>query len=531
MFSHHGTWTAAFPLGACFAVAASAAHFTTGVETAQKFGVHEVALTCRAGSDPLGTVCKVTFTSPSGREYAVEAFYDGGETWKARCYVAEPGGWRWTSSCEADSGLDGMHGSFRAEPSSLPGRLKPHPDNPRLLATDGGSWFSCIGDTGYFLFGAKDLNGRAVPPATFQKYVRDDWEHGVNMIRANYNGGLRSYHGYFEGSNPNLATLQLQDSKLAWMLNHYPGMYVQFIIYPERAADGYALFPPEAHSRLLRQMLARWGAFPSLTWMVMNDTPQPKAGKNTEIAGGVFRFLAANEAWPQIFTTGGPRGTGAPLPDLVRFLHFETLDSLDADEADAAEAHRRFAWCGEDRYETYKQPGHPRYFFRRLMWAWLLSNGSACYGGDWRAVRPYTETDLVGLDGVKYINPYFSHRKIDMGAFRPADELAAVAGGGSTASRDRVQVARRGNAEFLCYHPNSAGSGAAVHASVARAQFTLNLSDVDGLFSVEWFRCQDGVSAPGGNVAGRAEVTLSAPWEGHDVVCRLWTGAVTGPHR
>ena len=35
----------------------------------------------------------------------------------------------------------------------------------------------------------------------------------------------------------------------------------------------------------------------------------------------------------------------------------------------------------EDRYELYRNAGNRRYFFRRLMWASLLSGGHATYGG------------------------------------------------------------------------------------------------------------------------------------------------------
>src|SRR5690606_1187510 len=42
----------------------------------------------------------------------------------------------------------------------------------------------------------------------------------------------------------------------------------------------------------------------------------------------------------------------------------------------------------EDRYETYRFPQNRRYYFRRYMWASLLSGGHATYGG-LRTYEPY----------------------------------------------------------------------------------------------------------------------------------------------
>ena len=82
-----------------------------------------------------------------------------------------------------------------------------------------------------------------------------------------------------------------------------------------------------------------------------------------------------------------------------------------------------------------------QYWQRRLFWAWLLSGGSANYGGRWWAVEPYSETgtrastyynraentfrtQLTGLDSVRPIRDFFEQRAIDLGDFEPAHGLA-----------------------------------------------------------------------------------------------------------
>lgn len=496
-----------------------AGNVSTGNESAQKFGVYELTFTGNGGvTDPFATAATVTFTPPSGSGKAktVEMFWDGGNTWRARAYVSETGNWSWTSTCASDSMLDAKRGDFRADPSALRGKLRPHHTSPRALMTDDGKWFAPIGDTAYYMLGSDD----------YQRYVRDDCSHGVNFLRCAAFGDLRSYAARFteQGARglPKLNSLQSDDIKLRWMLEQYPGLYLQYILFRENAAGEWDKYAATAKQQFLQQVVARFGAFPTITWMIMNDSEYPKDGSgNTALAGSISTFLVARDVYQNLRCTGARRGMGAPFAKhaWTTFLHFETLDALAADEADQAASTGKFTWCAEDRYETYKQPKQCRYFFRRLMWSWLLSGGSACYGGDWDATIPYQETKFVGLHSVKYIKGYLENRNIDLGLFTYDDRLAADP---LATGRDRPQVCNRGTADYLIYHPNSSGRAEEVNVNEGRtASFDLNLSGVSGTFAVEWFRCLDGVTLAGASVNGGAVRTLTAPWAGQDVVCRL----------
>ena len=106
----------------CFRAPADAANFSRGAEVAQKFGVHEIVLTgIGSVANPFDTDATVTFTPPSGTEraVAVQAFYDGGNTWRARLYVSECGTWRWRSRSADDENLNGQSGSFTVLQSNL----------------------------------------------------------------------------------------------------------------------------------------------------------------------------------------------------------------------------------------------------------------------------------------------------------------------------------------------------------------------------------------------------------------------------
>ena len=205
--------------------AVNGANFTGGTETAQRFGVHEITLTGKGTvSNPFDTPCEVVFTAPSGAEYTVNAFYDGENIWRARCYVTGTGTWSWRSVSAADSALDGKSGSFTAVDSGLRGKLEKDPDNPKALVTDDGNWFLNIGDTPYFLF-----NGEK---ERWQDYIREVWEKGITLVRALMRGSGEWDRLFEEGTYDkfNLSDLQTNDTRMIWMLDHYPEMYVEFII-------------------------------------------------------------------------------------------------------------------------------------------------------------------------------------------------------------------------------------------------------------------------------------------------------------
>ena len=91
----------------------------------------------------------------------------------------------------------------------------------------------------------------------------------------------------------------------------------------------------------------------------------------------------------------------------------------------------------EDRYELYTSPAHPRYFFRRLTWASLLSGGAATYGGlktyeafdgDLAGVQGYFDhaDTLKGENGFVHIHRFFDDAKLNLVGMRPDDPALSV---------------------------------------------------------------------------------------------------------
>jgi hypothetical protein len=181
-----------------------------------------------------------------------------------------------------------------------------------------------------------------------------------------------------------------------------------------------------------------------------------------------------------------------------------------------------------------------RYFQRRLFWTWLLSGGSANYGGRWWVLHPYTQTGkretpnpdpsryknfvhkeaLRGLDSVRHIRDYFEKRAIELSDFEPDHALASDLDGGTGVRAPKLM--RRGQKEFLIYHPNAADDGKEAKVDAARtARLRLDLRGAAGRFAVEWYRAEDGKSQAGGEVSGGDWRELIAPWTSADVVVRL----------
>lgn len=559
-----------------------------------KFGVHEVVLSGDGSvANPFDTLATLTFTPPSGAKNArsVYAFFDGDNTWRARVYVSETGEWKWTSGCSTDQGLNGKSGTFTAEASKLPGRLLPHPKNPRHWMTEDGRWFLNIVDTAYFLLSAKDEMGQPIPDEDLAAYVRDAVDHGITSFMAYAVPGPASWQEegswtdtYFADAGLTrlrLENFQSSDRRLRWLLDHHPNVGLELILFPrgtkglvdEQFWKGLAASQKE---RILRYMVARYAAYPQIFWLVANDslydTNHPN---NNAYAREVGAYFKKHDPWQHPMSTGHARRVEFFFADedWATYLHLENAYDLGA--AQYAKYHRcgKPVLLGEDRYEQYDpklDPTDMRYYQRRLYWAWLLSGGSANYGGRWWVLHPYGETGkrptdfhnpdtgvtrsfkarLTGLDSVRFVRDYFRQRGIELSDFEPDHALVKDSDGAEGTRAPKLM--RRGQQEFLIYHPNAAADGKEARVDGGNTPgVVVDLSAASGRFAVEWYRAEDGKSQEDDDIllplpppnlppddrdktgegerggrgtlflAGGNEIKLASPFPGHDVVLRL----------
>jgi len=535
-------------------------NFTSGDGPARKFGVHEIVLAGDAtGANPFDTLATVRFVPPSGPASAktVHAFHDGGGAWRARVYVTEEGTWTWSSACAKDPGLDRKEGAFSARGSHLRGLLKVHPSNPRQWATDDGKWFLNLNDTAYPLFNGTAGDGQPIPFADFTEYVKDAAAQGITSFRAAsifyIDDDAQAWKKFFfedaEFSRFRLEHFQRTDARLRWMLDHHPDLYVQFILFPRGSLWGkdeavWQTFSEAVRERLLRHMVARYAAYPQIFWLVVNDAHYgPEFPRHNAMAREVGKFLKDKDPWGHPVSTGPARNRGFHFADedWATYLHLEHEHDLGAAECRKYASHPKPVFLGEDRYEhdhgSKRDPAFMRSWQRRLFWAWLLSGGSANYGGRFWTLHPYRQSGtrvaknpkngvafpkgLEGLDSVPHIPKYFAERKIELSRFEPASELVSDTSGGGTGS-GAPKAMRSGAEDLLIYHPNAASEGRTADVDRTRkAGLRVDLRPFSSAFEVEWFRPEDGAAQAGDRVKGGAVVDLTSPWVGGDVVVRL----------
>lgn len=387
-------------------------------DQARVFGVREVELRGgRVAGNPFDVPVTVRFTPPSrgaARAVTVSAFHDGEDVWRARTYVSEAGEWTWTSECATDAALHGRRGKFVAVPSELPGRLLPHPKNPRHWITENGRWFLNLSDTAYFLLCAHDGNGEPVTDAAARRYIADAAARGITSVRcflssssAGFSESPDQWRSWFFADATldrfRLEKLQVADRRLRMLLDAHPGIAVQLILFPLEgyARDGrfWVALTPVQRERLLRNLVARFAAYPQLFWLFVNNTPlrgekpeQQRArprGRGLPSRGTIRGSIRAPPG-----TRGGCRLSSEPRTRAT-YIHIEHAHDLGAAQYAPYHAFAKPVFLGEDRYEqdhAERDPLHMRYWQRRLFWSWLLSGGSTNYGGRWWVVQPYGET-------------------------------------------------------------------------------------------------------------------------------------------
>lgn len=567
----------------CVATPAYAANFTVGAQRATRFGVHEISLAGKGhGANPFALSCDVAFRRPSGTTVTVPAFYDGADTWRARVYVNEAGSWGWSSRSD-HHGLDGHRGVFVASASTLRGKLRPHVADSKQWMTEDGRWFLNMNDTVYRLF------SREVRETDFREYVRDVERLGFTSVRSAALGGWEwdrraSSDGQsttnwpWEGedtSRYDLPKFQTTDTRLRYLLDHQPDLYVQLILFglvqwgTDRSGETWDALPAGVKRDTMRYMIARWAAFPQIFWLLVNDLHLvPSARRNFAFARDVGRYFRDGDPWRSLMAAGPQREQTYPFAsagdmDWSTYIHIETRLNISASHARTYAAVPQHVFDAEDYYEQdwpEGNPRHPRYFYRRLFWSWLLAGGSSNYGGRYLYVHPYSRTGslvaptrgivykaaLTGADSLIYIRSFFARTGVTLAGWVSDDALARDLDG--HASRGwigrvlfgddsrRVKCARRADGgQIIVYHPNAREgfveeghqtSGREINVDPGRrARFTIDLRRFQGDFDVVWTRARDGETVSGSRVPGGGMRELAAPWPGEDVVAYFVKGA------
>ena len=523
----------------------SPSSFESDSGLAALFGTYEVVLTGNGSvANPFDTKGTVTFTSPSNQSVTVNDFYDGGNTWRARAYVTETGLWHWSASSSTDLGLNGVSGTFAASDTGLPGLLKINPNNSKAWVNERSQQFVYIGDAAWVLF-----NQNSAFSPDYQGFVNDAVNQGINTLGpAGLLGAWGAINPTIAGAGNNdpwesggksrydLSKFQTTDTRLEWIFDTHPGMYIQgqWIGTEWQYNDTWMNLPQSVRNNTLDYMIARWGAFPNMIWLVSEDQFTYQTSTQT-FNRDVGSYIAAHEPWRHLLSTQSidENFSFTTASDLswVDYIPLQVGGdpvALGADQVQAYASVPRHVQLSEDWYEQddfwhaeLSDTADINFFVRWDFWSWTLAGGSANYGGRWTRADPYSQTGtlpyvqpisgtnftgraLHGLDSIPYLWPYFQSRNIDLSLFQQNNGLVTA---WSTASglSWHPNLAQRGTSEFLIYDPNAGQEGTSAHLDSARtASMTINLTSALGTYQVEWFRPSDGVIQSGGTVNGGA---------------------------
>ncbi len=279
-----------------------------------------------------------------------------------------------------------------------------------------------------------------------------------------------------------------------------------------------------------------------MLWCVSNDrtlvADEAEATGNkvhASLIDQIARDMAAREPWGTLLTNHQARNTGyafatAPWSDLI------TLEALDQVTGNLLLEYREKSddpvINDEDRYELYRPPAHPRYFFRRLMWASLLSGGAATYGGartyepydgQTRGVRGYYDLKKEGLlsggaDDFVHIHTFFEKTGLTLVGMEPAD---ALVGGDPNQAK-----AIASDSAIIVYLPNP-DAPSPEQATAARTPATCSLQLPEGNWALSWFnpRTGKGLEEPPVTVTGGiTPCHCQAPFTGDAVLVARRTG-------
>jgi len=432
-----------------------------------QYGAFEMSIVADAGNKhPIFEVeFSVNFTRPDGTTVTAEGFYDGKNTYKCRAYANLMGEWQWNSQSNV-SGLNDQSGSFTVVASQLKGQLRHHPDDSYQFAYDNGDWFLHIGDTGYRYVADVEPEWKA--------YIDQAATAGFTKIRTWFCRGRSDVQALFnpERTSLNLPYWQEIDRRMSYALNTHPDMMFKLIPYGEDKVELRRYETDELSQWIARYAQARFSAFPNVHWCVSNDhrivaDDEELKGRNLHKSTiiRIAKDMAAREPWDTLLTNHQCRWSGYSFCD-EEWSDMVILEDLDQVHGEIILEYRKKVKVpvinDEDRYEHYRPPVHPRYFFRRLMWASLLSGGHTtycgtvtfeAYDGKLRGMQGYYDAahagKLVGFQDFLFLHTFFNDTGLTLVGFEPSDELVG--------SRPTHRKCIRNNDTIIIYLANPNG--------------------------------------------------------------------------
>jgi hypothetical protein len=465
---------------------------------------------------------------PGGDSVSVSGFYDGDGVYKIRAYCEEVGKWRWTTFSNIKA-LNNRKGTFKVIPSTLRGKLRIHDADPHQFRYDNGEWYLHIGDTGYRYLVDTERH--------WQEYIDQAARMGATKIRCWFARSRHTVEALYNENRAglNLAYWQEMEKRLDYAVERYPGIVFQLIPFAE---DDQELFRFRNGDYISRQaigyMQARWSAYPNVTYCISNDRNIGEREDLKQAVRFIGDWMKGQEPWGTLITNHQKRYQGYSFVE-ESWSDIITLEDIDQVDGRLVLLYRKRGNApvvlDEDRYENWRDPAHDNYFFRRLVWANLLSGGHPTYGGlrtyesfvdtlTPRGIMGYYAANDHGLlekgaHDLIHIHGFFSGARVNLVDWIPSDSLV----GNDPAI---TKCATRGD-DYIIYlqNPDDPVNHASANVAETTPEVQLDLEEKEYLAT--WFCPRTGTWHETDTIHGHAGTRLTAP-AGKDWVLLLKNG-------
>lgn len=239
--------------------------------TVARYEVYEIVLTGSPNDNPYLTYrLWAEFHGSSGRDFNIEGFWDGGQTWKIRVALTEVGTWSYTTHSD-DPLLDGQTGTVECTAGIGKGFIE---QSGRHFFYSDGTPFFRMGDTCWRMFRSKN----APYETHFKPYIDARASQGFNFIMGvihtagepsiNEGGSLWDNDNDLDRLQPGY--FQWVDKRINYMRKAgiVPGI---LLVWSDTFDDFYQ--PPynrDTFSRFRRYIVARYAAY-NLFWIVCGE--------------------------------------------------------------------------------------------------------------------------------------------------------------------------------------------------------------------------------------------------------------------
>lgn len=250
--------------------------------------VDDVRVTKDHYADPFSDVdVDVHFTAPDGTNMTLPAFWDGGDTWRARFAPTQLGTWRYTTvaSNAADTGLNGQSGTITSVPYTGDLTLYRH----GLVRTDESASHFVYADGTPFLYVGDTHWSMPEEPydAMFTTLVDDRVAKGFTVYQSE---PLGAGYNLADGLNEaDVARFQNIDRRFQYIADAGLVHANSQLFFASVLTDA-ASYPPELLNKLTRYWVARYAAYPVL-WTTAQESDKNLYGK----------FTSETNPWKSVF--------------------------------------------------------------------------------------------------------------------------------------------------------------------------------------------------------------------------------------